>query len=148
MGGNRSRSRELVFQIVFGLNFGDKESLDFDEIINDFESSFADEDSGVNLKFLDRDYCLEILKGISLNKNEIDSVISNNLKRWRLDRLSKVDISILRIATYEMCFGNLDPRIAINEALNLSKKYSNKNSYSYINGVLNSVKNVRLGGES
>lgn len=148
MGGHRSRSRELVFQIIFGLNFRNNESLDFDEIIDNFEMSFADDDSEIDLKFLDKEYCLEILKGITHNKNEIDSAISNNLKRWKLERLSKVDLSILRIATYEMCFNNLDPRIAINEALNISKKYSNDNSYSYINGVLNSIKGMKLGGEN
>ena len=146
MGGHRSRSRELVFQIVFGLNFDNVESVDFDEMVNNFELSFADDDSEVDLRFLDRDYCLEVLRGIVFNKNKIDSTISDNLKRWKIERLSKVDISILRIATYEMCFNNLDPRIAINEALNISKKYSSENSYSYINGVLNSIKDVRLGG--
>ena len=64
--------------------------------------------------------------------------------KWKLERLSKVDLSILRLATYEMCFKSLDPRIAINEAVNLSKKYSGDKSSSYINGVLNSIKDVQV----
>ncbi len=145
MSGHRSRSRELAFQIIFGLNFKNSKLIDYNEIINDFETQFSGEDSVMDAKFLDKEYCFDVLKGIVSNKCEIDSAISENLKKWKLERLSKVDLSILRLATYEMCFNNLDPRITINEAINISKKYSNENSYSYINGILNSIKNTRLG---
>ncbi|HJD00803.1 transcription antitermination factor NusB [Candidatus Arthromitus sp. SFB-turkey] len=144
MNGYRSKSRELVFQIIFGLNFYENKMDDYEEIINEFESELKENDYEIDVKFLNKEYCLEILNGIKFNQLKIDDLIQQNLKKWKLERLSKVDLSILRLATYEMCFKSLDPRIAINEAVNLSKKYSGDKSSSYINGVLNSIKDVQV----
>lgn len=146
MGSYRSKSRELVLQIIFGLNFSKNEINDYEGVINDFELEFKDNEDNVELKFLDKEYCLEILNGINLNQLKIDELIQQNLKKWKLERLPKIDLSILRLAIYEMCFNSLDPRIAINEAINLSKKYSSDKSPAYINGVLNSIKDVKLEG--
>lgn len=146
MSSYRSKSRELVLQIIFGLNFFKNEINDYEEIINNFEFEFKDNEDNIELKFLNKKYCLEILNGIKLNQPQIDELIQQNLKKWKLERLPKIDLSILRLATYEMCFNSLDPRIAINEAINLTKKYSADKSPAYINGVLNSIKDVKLEG--
>lgn len=146
MSSYRSKSRELVLQIIFGLNFFKNEINDYEEIINNFEFEFKDNEDDIELKFLNKKYCLEILNGIKLNQPQIDELIQQNLKKWKLERLPKIDLSILRLATYEMCFNSLDPRIAINEAINLTKKYSADKSPAYINGVLNSIKDVKLEG--
>ena len=97
------------------------------------------------MRFLNKDYCLNVLNGINIHKDEIDDLIQKNLKRWKINRISKVDLSILRLAVYEMCFDELPPNIAINEALNLTKKYSIDRSKGYINGVLDSIKRFREG---
>lgn len=146
MSSYRSKSRELVLQIIFGLNFSKNETDTYEEIINNFEFEFKDNEDDIELKFLDKKYCLEILNGIKLNQLKIDELIQQNLKKWKLERLPKIDLSILRLATYEMCFNSLDPRIAINEAINLTKKYSADKSPAYINGVLNSIKDVKMEG--
>lgn len=142
MGSNRSKSRELVLQIIFGLNFTIDKGMnhqDYKEIIDAFEEQFKENDCDIDMKFLNKDYALSVIKGVYKHKTEIDEMIQKHLKRWKLDRLSKVDLSILRLATYEMCFDNLSPKIAINEALNLTKRYSLDKSKSYINGVLDSI---------
>ena len=123
MGGYRSKSRELLLQIIFCLNFN-KVNQGYKEFINDFEKEFKENDSDIEMRFLNKDYCLNVLNGINIHKDEIDDLIQKNLKRWKINRISKVDLSILRLAVYEMCFDELPPNIAINEALNLTKKYS------------------------
>lgn len=146
MSSYRSKSREIVLQILFGLNFNDYKTEDYEDVINSFEEEFRENDEEIDVKFLNKEYCQDILNGIISNQVQIDNLIQQNLKRWKIERLPKVDLSILRLATYEMCFKNLDPRIAINEALNLSKKFCGDKAPSYINGVLNSIKDVKLEG--
>ena len=73
-------------------------------------------------------------------KNEIDEIISNNLKDWKLERLSKMDRQILRISAYEILYSDIPYKVSINEAVELSKKYSEKDdSYKFINGVLKGI---------
>lgn len=146
MSSYRSKSREIVLQILFGLNFNNYKTEDYEDVINSFEEEFRENDEEIDVKFLNKEYCQDVLNGIISNQVQIDNLIQQNLKRWKIERLPKVDLSILRLATYEMCFKNLDPRIAINEALNLSKKFCGDKAPSYINGVLNSIKDVKLEG--
>lgn len=146
MSSYRSKSREIVLQILFGLNFNDYKTEDYEDVINSFEEEFRENDEEIDVKFLNKEYCQDVLNGIISNQVQIDNLIQQNLKRWKIERLPRVDLSILRLATYEMCFKNLDPRIAINEALNLSKKFCGDKAPSYINGVLNSIKDVKLEG--
>ncbi len=146
MSSYRSKSREIVLQILFGLNFNDYKTEDYEDVINSFEEEFRENDEEIDVKFLNKEYCQDVLNGIIFNQVQIDNLIQQNLKRWKIERLPKVDLSILRLATYEMCFKNLDPRIAINEALNLSKKFCGDKAPSYINGVLNSIKDMKLEG--
>lgn len=146
MSGYRSKSRELVLYTIFSLNFCNTSMDDYEEFIDEFELEFKENDCEIDMKFLDKKYCLDILNGIKINQLKIDTLIQENLNKWRLERLPKIDLSILRLATYEMCFNLLDPRIAINEAVNLAKKYSSDKSPSYINGVLNSIKDIKVEG--
>ena len=85
-------------------------------------------------------YVNKTLTEIIEKKDEIDEVISNNLKDWKLERLSKMDRQILRISTYELLFTDIPYKVSINEAVELSKKYSEKDdSYQFINGVLKGI---------
>lgn len=145
MSSYRSKSRELALQILYGLNFNDyNESCE--NYIDIFKEEFRENDEDIDVKFLNKKYCEEILNGITSNQVKIDNLIQQHLKRWKVERLPKIDLSILRLATYEMCFKNLDPKIAINEAINLSKKFCGDKASAYINGVLNSIKDVKLEG--
>lgn len=145
--GNRSKAREIVLQILFWLSFSNKKIDDYEEVIEDFKLEFEENDYEIDVRFLNREFCLDVLGGIKFNQMEIDELIQRNLKKWKLERLSKIDLSVLRLATYEMKFNSLDPRIAINEALELVKKYGSDKSVSYVNGVLNSIKDIILEGK-
>ena len=86
------------------------------------------------------EYVTRTLDNIFAKKEQIDEIISNNLKDWKLERLSKMDRQILRISTYEILFTDIPYKVSINEAVELSKKYSEKDdSYKFINGVLKGI---------
>ena len=123
---SRHELREAVFKILFQVENTD---LDYRELL-EFE---VDDVSG-------SEYVTRTLDDIFEKKNEIDEIISNNLKDWKLERLSKMDRQILRISTYEILFTDIPYKVSINEAVELSKKYSEKDdSYKFINGVLKGI---------
>ena len=123
---SRQELRESVFKILFQVENTD---LDYRELL-EFE---VDDVSG-------SEYVTRTLDDISAKKEQIDEIISNNLKDWKLERLSKIDRQILRISTYEILFTDIPYKVSINEAVELSKKYSEKDdSYKFINGVLKGI---------
>ena len=70
----------------------------------------------------------------------INNAISSKLKKWSIDRLSKVDLSILQLAVFEILYiDDIPSKVSVNEAVNLAKKYGENNSPSFINGVLGSI---------
>jgi len=83
-----------------------------------------------------RNYAIDILKTVNTKRSHIDETISSALVNWQLDRLAQVDKDILRIATAEMMFMGVASKIAIDEAVELAKRYSSEDGYRFINGVL------------
>jgi transcription antitermination protein NusB len=152
---NRRKSRELVMKLLFQMtinkeDFKDvisnlKENIEVDniEIISEetgipVKKELTSED--IDLKDIDMEYVIRVLKGVQENKDAIDIEIEKYLKNWKLTRLSKIDITILRVCTYEFLYENEIPRnVSINEAVELAKKYSADKSASFINGVLGSM---------
>ncbi|HIK17262.1 MAG TPA: transcription antitermination protein NusB [Leptolyngbyaceae cyanobacterium M33_DOE_097] len=86
-----------------------------------------------------RDYALQLVTVLKEESKRIDEVLSESLVDWQLSRLAAVDRNILRIATAEMMFLRVDHRIAIDEAVELAKRYSDEESHRFINGVLRRV---------
>ena len=106
-----------------------------DEVIETFVDNYEE-----NIKNLDLDYIKEVLKGVEENKESIDNLIKENLQKWKIERVSKVNLAILRLAVYEMKYVNDVPeKVAINEALEITKRYSDEKSVSFINGVLDNI---------
>lgn len=83
-----------------------------------------------------RSYTLEILKAISRRQLEIDQMLNQALKDWQLKRLPRIDRDILRMAVAEIAFLDIPDRVAINEAVELAKRYSDEEGHRFINGVL------------
>ena len=82
----------------------------------------------------------ELLEGCLANQEVIDRIIEETAEHWRLDRMPIIDRNILRLATYEMvCRDDTPPKVAINEAIELAKKYSTENSATFVNGVLDRI---------
>lgn len=84
-------------------------------------------------------YIGKTLRGIGEHSQEIDNLISERAKGWRLERMVSVDRNILRLGIYELLFSQIPPEAAINEAVELAKKYGTEKSGSFINGILDRV---------
>lgn len=88
-----------------------------------------------------RDYAIEILTVLKDRRSDIDERLNRSMVDWQLGRLARIDQDILRIAAAEMLFLDVSPRIAINEAVELAKRYSGEDGYRFINGVLRRLSN-------
>ena len=87
-----------------------------------------------------KEYIVDAINGIKQHIDEINNLIEKNLKAdWTLERISKVDFSILKLAIYEIKYKELPYKVAINEALEISKKYGEESSKNFINGILASI---------
>ena len=123
---SRHELREAVFKILFQI---ENTELDYKELLELEQEEIANSS-----------YVNNTLTEIIDKPEEIDNVISNNLKDWKLERLSKMDRQILRISAYEILHSDIPYKVSINEAVELSKKYSEKDeSYKFINGVLKGI---------
>ena len=99
-----------------------------------------------DLKNIDIDYVVRVLRGIEKNEDMLNIEIEKYLRNWKLNRLSKVDSAILKICTYEFLHeDDIPEKVSINEAIELAKKYSSEKSASFINGVLaNMIKDEKI----
>ena len=123
---SRHELREAVFKILFQV---ENTELDYKELLE------LEQEEIVNSSYVNT-----TLTEIIDKLEEIDNIISSNLKDWKLDRLSKMDRQILRISAYEILYSDIPYKVSINEAVELSKKYSEKDeSYKFINGVLKGI---------
>ena len=86
-------------------------------------------------------YVNQMLDGVGAHTDQIDEFVSKYSKDWMIDRIARVDLSILRIAIYEMLYRKEDvpTGAAINEAVELAKRYGGERSYAFVNGILGSV---------
>ena len=83
----------------------------------------------------------ELVSGFDAHSAEVDAAIEKNATNWTMDRMAKVDLSILRLAVFELLFrDDIPPVVSINEAIDLAKDYSSKESRRFINGVLDKIK--------
>ena len=128
----RQKSREKAMELLFSMELSKNT---YEETIETFI-----EDYEMDLKTIDVDYIKNVVKVVTDNLEDIDSRIVNALVNWKLDRVSKVNLTILRLAVGEMLFVDDVPgSVAINEAVELTKKYSDEKSCSFVNGVLDKV---------
>ena len=118
----RSELREHIFRMVFGLDFNEGE-----EIPEQIQLYFEQLD---DVKERDMEYIRE-------KREEIDALLNTHTKGWKTSRMNKVDLSILRVAVYEMKWDDEVPvGVAIDQAVELAKKYSSDEGPSFVNGVL------------
>lgn len=86
-----------------------------------------------------REYALELIGTVDRRRVEIEAILNEVMVDWTLNRLSQIDANILRLAVAEMAFLNIDHKVAINEAIEIAKNYSDDDGYRFINGVLRKV---------
>ncbi|MDF2881056.1 MAG: antitermination protein NusB [Clostridiaceae bacterium] len=149
---NRRKSRETAMKLLFQMTANKEE---FKDVILNLKENSDKGDlnlnslTGVNLEKdgeaididdIDLVYITKLLKGIEENMESLDSEICKYLKNWKLNRLNKVDLCILRIGAYELLYSKDVPTaVCINEAVEMGKTYSDEKSASFINGVLDNL---------
>ena len=126
---SRYKMREQAFILCFEMLFSDTEVEELADNAGDARDEFLS------------DYALECARGVKENAETIDVKIGENLKQgWKVSRISRVSLAILRLAVYEMLYRDEIPvSVSINEAVELSKKYTVEDDTSFINGVLGAV---------
>ena len=137
---SRSLAREDAFKLVFEMRVTGAQP----EAVIAYMCETADAENEMwAQEKVTRDslhYIQDIVTGIEENKEKINGIIEPKLKKWTIDRLSKVDISVLQLAVYEIWYMDSIPlKVTANEAVQLAKKYGGSESGSFINGVIGSV---------
>lgn len=129
---NRSAIRELAFKLIYSLEIQSHEGVD-EQIELYIEAGEITDTKAIK-------YIKETVNGIDKHKKEIVSLIEKNLKAdWELGRVSKIDLSLLKLAIFEIKYTDIPYKVAINEAVELAKKYGEDTSKVFVNGVLASV---------
>ncbi|MBQ9117094.1 MAG: transcription antitermination factor NusB [Clostridia bacterium] len=128
----RSEARECAFKLIYEADIQKDKPLS--ELI-------ADTASGQ--EFTADSYICKTLTGVTEHREEIDAIISENSHGWKLSRISKTSGALLRLAIFEMLYGDIPFGVAINEAVELAKKYDHEKSPKFINGILNAVAEVK-----
>jgi len=125
---NRSELRKLIMTILYQINIYEKNKMKYDveEMIKEVVG-------------IDNEFVKELIYGVITNKKDIDDIANSYLTNWTIDRLGNTDSAILRIGIYELLYTNTPPVVAINEAVELAKSYSDDAVKNMINGVLDSV---------
>ena len=126
---SRRSARKNAFFLLFQMDFN--EAAEFEQVQEIF---FAEKEAPVEEE--DKTFILSEVEGTRAHMEEIDEIIGQSAKGWDLSRMNKVDLAILRLAVYEIKFGDTPVGVAINEAVELAKKFSSDEAPSFINGVL------------
>ena len=125
---NRAGLREKSMTILYQIEVYSKNKIEFD--VEEVIKSVVD---------IDNEFVKEIVYGVLTYKNEIDKLVNKYLSDWTIDRLGNTDISIMRIGVFELLYTDTPSIVAINEAIELAKKYSDDSVRKMINGVLDKI---------
>lgn len=127
----RTAMRELAFKLIYEIEIQKENNEDELEL-------FIENNNITDEKVVE--YLKDIKNGIKNNSEEINTLITNNLKQnWSLNRISKINLSLIKLAIYEMIYKELPYKVAINEVVELAKKYADESAPVFINGILASV---------
>ncbi len=131
--GNRRKARELAVQILFCQEFLQEEiETIYDRVCEHFAGQKAA-----------RVFVRDLVLGVMQKKGEIDGLIRRSSKHWRLERMPRLDRSILRLAVFEMLYReDIPPKVTIDEAVELGKRFGNVESGKFINGILDDLYNA------
>ena len=135
--GTRRKSRELALQALYQEELSGRNGLlDFEEFCIHFQA---------NKKAIP--YAKKLLDGVQEKKEEINQLISRYAENWRLERMSVIDRNILRLAVFELHYQDDVPTsVAINEAVEIAKRYSTDDSGPFINGILDGMAKEEISG--
>ncbi len=137
---SRHAQRVFAFQILYSLNFQQTES----QVLSTFNHFKNDQDTAAQQEM---SYALQLVNGVRDNLDELDAAISRHSQNWKVKRIAMVELTIMRLAVYEMTHREDIPvKVAINEAIELAKTFGDNNSRNFVNGILDAVaRDIRHG---
>jgi N utilization substance protein B len=130
--GLRRESRELALQILYALdtnpNVGIRETL----------QTFREEQSDVLSRV--REFAEDIVRGVQEHREVIDAAIKARSRNWALARMPRVDLNVMRLATFELMFrSDIPKKVSINEAIEIARRFGDKESPAFVNGILDEI---------
>lgn len=130
----RTETRELAFELLYSLEIQKTSLTEYEEQIKLFLES-----KEIKIKKVET-YIIETANGIKENEEEILKLISQNLKeKWDIKRISKINLTILKLAVYEIVYTKIPYKVIVNEVVELAKKYGDDNSAFFVNGILANI---------
>ena len=131
---NRSKIRELAFELLYSLEIQKVEKESIEEQIKMFLETNEITDKKAE------EYFTDVVYGIQTNSEKIQETISSNLaSNWKIERISKISLVLLKLSTYELIYKKIPYKVVINEVVELAKLYGDENAPSVINGVLGNI---------
>jgi N utilization substance protein B len=132
----RTRARELALQFLYQLD------LRGPELLPEAKAFFRSEEQDKAT----REYAASLVNGVAAHRDELDQEIRAVAQNWELTRMATIDRNVLRMAAYELFHSaDVPPKVAINEAIELGKRFSTQNSGAFINGILDKIKDRARG---
>jgi N utilization substance protein B len=130
--GKRRKSREFALQVLYQLDITKQEAT---KTLTQFQENYLP--NGRRDDFVER-----LVLGVQEHRKEIDQLIKKYSEHWRLDRMTLIDRNILRMATFELLYcEEIPPKVTLNEAIDLGKRFGSEDSGSFINGILDRIQN-------
>jgi transcription antitermination protein NusB len=125
----RRKSREFALQMLFQWDMGRQKPAQIEKLF--WKSAHAAEST--------RKFANQLFEGAIAKADASDKLIEQHAKNWRLDRMAAIDRNILRLAVYELRWGDTPPKVVLDEAIELAKKFSSEEAASFLNGILDAV---------
>lgn len=128
--GTRRRGRESALQVLYQI---DVTQRGVDQALDLFWDNFAPDEEA-------RDFCEQLVRGVVEHCDEINGLIEKYAEHWKMTRMTQIDRNILRMAVYELCYcQDIPPKVTINEAVEIGKKFGSEDSGAFINGILDRI---------
>ncbi len=129
----RTRGRELALQLLYQMD------LRQSDLAEELQPFLVGEETDLEA----RQFALRLVRGVRENQSAIDQRIRDVAQNWDLGRMALIDRNVLRVATFELLWcKDIPPKVAINEAIELGKRYSTQNSGAFVNGILDKIKSL------
>ncbi len=135
----RSRAREVVLQVLYQDDLNPGRSLNEDD---EFMAGRLNQDEELLT------FATSLLSGVRRNRGELDELLGRSADNWSLDRMAVTDRNVLRLGAYEILYADTPPRVAINEAVDLAKRFGAKQSPQFVNGILDRLLHESQGDEA
>ena len=130
----RSRAREIVLQVLYQSDLNPDQP---DEVRARFVAAWLNSDPQMI------DFAEQLIRGVRANLEAVDAQLEQTAQNWKLSRMATTDRNVLRLGAYEVLFTDTPDRVAINEAIELAKRYGTKNSSQFVNGILDRLMNEK-----